>query len=163
MSNTIQELYGRRGRNITDRDAQENPASRLLRALRHALGTSQAFRLTYCHNVTLGRRDFYRSWDQVEVPLPHEFLGLDAESLDLTGLWEGMADRECKGVEAKWYAPETMPAKGWVPVHCNEQMLFMYRGGQHGMRHRRQGVGQALAFGVVQMQHDGPAAEPPGP
>jgi type II secretory pathway predicted ATPase ExeA len=32
----------------------------VLRALRHALGTSQAFRLTYCHNVTLGRRDFYR-------------------------------------------------------------------------------------------------------
>lgn len=32
----------------------------VLRALRHALGSDQAFRLTYCHNVTLGRRDFYR-------------------------------------------------------------------------------------------------------
>ena len=32
----------------------------VLRALRQALGTSQSFRLTYCHNVTLGRRDFYR-------------------------------------------------------------------------------------------------------
>lgn len=32
----------------------------VLRALRHALGSNQAFRLTYCHNVTLGRRDFYR-------------------------------------------------------------------------------------------------------
>ncbi len=31
----------------------------VLRALRHALGP-QSFRLTYCHNVTLGRRDFYR-------------------------------------------------------------------------------------------------------
>lgn len=31
----------------------------LLRALRHTLGT-EGFRLTYCHNVTLGRRDFYR-------------------------------------------------------------------------------------------------------
>lgn len=31
----------------------------LLRALRHALSTEN-FRLTYCHNVTLGRRDFYR-------------------------------------------------------------------------------------------------------
>lgn len=31
----------------------------VLRALRHALG-AQSFRLTYCHNVTLGRRDFYR-------------------------------------------------------------------------------------------------------
>lgn len=32
----------------------------VLRALRHALGGSHDFRLTYCHNVTLGRRDFYR-------------------------------------------------------------------------------------------------------
>jgi general secretion pathway protein A len=32
----------------------------VLRALRHALGSDQSFRLTYCHNVTLGRRDFYR-------------------------------------------------------------------------------------------------------
>jgi type II secretory pathway predicted ATPase ExeA len=31
----------------------------LLRALRHAL-KADSFRLTYCHNVTLGRRDFYR-------------------------------------------------------------------------------------------------------
>ena len=31
----------------------------LLRGLRHALGT-ESFRLTYCHDVTLGRRDFYR-------------------------------------------------------------------------------------------------------
>ncbi len=32
----------------------------VLRALRHALGSEQDIRLTYCHNVTLGRRDFYR-------------------------------------------------------------------------------------------------------
>jgi len=31
----------------------------LLRALRQALG-KDTFRMTYCHNVTLGRRDFYR-------------------------------------------------------------------------------------------------------
>lgn len=31
----------------------------VLRALRHALPTDR-FRLTYCHNATLGRRDFYR-------------------------------------------------------------------------------------------------------
>jgi type II secretory pathway predicted ATPase ExeA len=31
----------------------------VLRALRHALPTER-FRLTYCHNATLGRRDFYR-------------------------------------------------------------------------------------------------------
>ena len=31
----------------------------MLRALRHRLG-KDGFRLTYCHNATLGRRDFYR-------------------------------------------------------------------------------------------------------
>lgn len=31
----------------------------VLRALRHRLGDAE-FRLTYCHNATLGRRDFYR-------------------------------------------------------------------------------------------------------
>lgn len=31
----------------------------ILRALRHAL-PAERFRLTYCHNATLGRRDFYR-------------------------------------------------------------------------------------------------------
>ncbi len=31
----------------------------VLRALRHRLGEAE-FRLTYCHNATLGRRDFYR-------------------------------------------------------------------------------------------------------
>ena len=35
------------------------------RAVRHALG-NQAVRLTYCHNVTLGRRDFYRHLGFVE-------------------------------------------------------------------------------------------------
>lgn len=31
----------------------------VLRALRHRIG-AQGYRLTYCHNATLGRRDFYR-------------------------------------------------------------------------------------------------------
>lgn len=33
----------------------------VLRALRHRLGSHGAFALTYAHNVTLGRRDFYRT------------------------------------------------------------------------------------------------------
>jgi type II secretory pathway predicted ATPase ExeA len=32
----------------------------VLRAARHALASDPSYRLTYCHNVTLGRRDFYR-------------------------------------------------------------------------------------------------------
>jgi type II secretory pathway predicted ATPase ExeA len=32
----------------------------VLRALRHRVAQTPGVRLTYCHNVTLGRRDFYR-------------------------------------------------------------------------------------------------------
>jgi type II secretory pathway predicted ATPase ExeA len=32
----------------------------VLRALRHRMGQKPGIKLTYCHNVTLGRRDFYR-------------------------------------------------------------------------------------------------------
>lgn len=32
----------------------------VLRAVRHRLATEGGFPMTYCHNVTLGRRDFYR-------------------------------------------------------------------------------------------------------
>lgn len=32
----------------------------VLRALRHRVGQTSGLRLTYCHNATLGRRDFYR-------------------------------------------------------------------------------------------------------
>jgi general secretion pathway protein A len=41
----------------------------VLRALRHAL-PKERFRLTYCHNVTLGRRDFYRQLC-LALGLPH--------------------------------------------------------------------------------------------
>jgi general secretion pathway protein A len=43
----------------------------VLRALRHALG-QQSFRMTYCHNVTLGRRDFYRHLcSALSIPCGH--------------------------------------------------------------------------------------------
>lgn len=37
----------------------------VLRAVRHRLPPQAGFRLTYCHNATLGRRDFYRQLCQV--------------------------------------------------------------------------------------------------
>jgi len=83
-----------------------------------------------------GHRDFYQRWDQVEVPTPRDFLGLDAGSVDLTGMWEGLADRDMKGLAAKWYAAETMPKEGWTPVHCNDPMLLLYIGGRHSREKR---------------------------
>jgi hypothetical protein len=83
-----------------------------------------------------GRSDYYKSWDQVEVPTQRDFLGLDAGGLILNGTWDGLADRAKAGVAAKWYAPDTMPKDGWVSVDCNDPMLMMYNGGQgNGTKH----------------------------
>jgi len=94
-----------------------------------------------------GRRDFCRSWDQVEVPLPRDFLGLDGHSIDLAGAgWEGVADYDIKqmtmeewdrnqGRENEYSIPGSPPSsrpapqKGWVSVRSNEPLLMMYRGG----------------------------------
>ncbi|HEY3415836.1 MAG TPA: hypothetical protein VGM23_03035, partial [Armatimonadota bacterium] len=76
-----------------------------------------------------GRRDSYRSWDDVQVPTPRDFLGDEARSLDLVGIWDGHADREKAGVAAKWYTPDGAPADGWHPVHCNDPILLLNGGG----------------------------------
>lgn len=59
--NTLDELldavHGRKSALLTGEPGAGKTC--LLRALRHTLG-GDVFRLTYCHNVTLGRRDFYR-------------------------------------------------------------------------------------------------------
>ena len=87
-----------------------------------------------------GRRDFYKSWDQVEVPLARDFLGLDAHSLDLAGAgWEGVADYDIEKSADNAKAgsppsPKPVPDTGWIPVRSNDPMLMMYRGGQGGTR-----------------------------
>ncbi|MFZ2654708.1 MAG: hypothetical protein WAX69_07295 [Victivallales bacterium] len=75
-----------------------------------------------------GRKDFYRSWNEVKVPEPQDFLGYDARCLDLVGVWEGHADLEKAGVTAKWYTAEGAPKEGWNPTHCNDPMLLIYGG-----------------------------------
>jgi type II secretory pathway predicted ATPase ExeA len=55
---TILEVLDSRGSMLIDGDCGAGKTC-LLRALRHRLPAA-GFRLTYCHNATLGRRDFYR-------------------------------------------------------------------------------------------------------
>jgi hypothetical protein len=84
-----------------------------------------------------GRRDFYKSWDQVEAPLPRDFLGLDAQSLDLAGDgWEGVADYDIEKYAENAKAgsappPKPVPETGWVAVRSDDPMLLTYKGGQH--------------------------------
>ena len=64
-----------------------------------------------------GCRDFYRSWEQVEVPLLHEFLGLDEHSVDLAGRLGGrrrLRYREvCRLCQSRLAAePQARPGKG---------------------------------------------------
>jgi hypothetical protein len=102
-----------------------------------------------------GRRDFYKSWDQVAVPTPRDFLGLDANSVELSGAgWEGMTDREAKGAAAKWYAPETMPKEGWVAVNSNDPMLLLTPYAQHGYVKRADfWLKRTVSFTEAQLPH----------
>lgn len=76
-----------------------------------------------------GRRDAYKSWDEVAVPLPHDFLGggYNAASVNLAGRWEGKVDRARAGTQAKWYnAPGGTAETAWVAVDCNDPMILIY-------------------------------------
>ncbi|MEI8196568.1 MAG: hypothetical protein WCI73_11715, partial [Phycisphaerae bacterium] len=70
-----------------------------------------------------GRRDAYKSWDEVAVPLPHDFLGYNAASVNLAGMWEGKPDRARAGADAKWYIEG---GTGWSAVDCNDPMILIY-------------------------------------
>ncbi|MFA6294490.1 MAG: hypothetical protein WC637_22050, partial [Victivallales bacterium] len=102
-----------------------------------------------------GRSDFYKSWEQVEVPTPRNFLGLDADSVELAGNgWEGLADRELKGASAKWYAPDAMPKDGWVAVNSHDPMLLLYKGGQHSAQKRGDyWLRRTVSFTEAQLPH----------
>ncbi len=84
-----------------------------------------------------GRRDYYRDWDEVKVPISRDFLGFDTTSVDLAGNgWEGVADYDIEQYTdyAKAAAPpcpKPIPETGWVAVHSNDPMLLTYKGKQH--------------------------------
>lgn len=78
--------------------------------------------------VHKGRAGAYRTWDEVPVPTPRDFLGWNERCVNLEGTWEGRPDREKAGIAAQWYRPEQAPA-GWQPVSCNDPMLLIYGAG----------------------------------
>lgn len=67
----------------------------------------------------------YRSWDDVRVPLPQDFLGWDAASCsDLRGTWQVHADPKKEGLAGEWFLPGK--AEGWSDAAHNDPMIQMY-------------------------------------
>ncbi len=74
----------------------------------------------------------YRSWDELTVPVPEDFLGWDpATCLDLRGAWEVRPDVADQGRAAEWFAPGKGggPAEGWTTAGQGDVMIqVLYRG-----------------------------------
>ncbi|HEY3397637.1 MAG TPA: hypothetical protein VGM19_08265 [Armatimonadota bacterium] len=100
-----------------------------VKALWHSYLVSLGLSLEQVGRLHQGRGDFYRSWEEVAVPTPRDFMGFDAGSVDLAGPWEGLPDREKAGTAAQWYVPASMPTEGWRPVQSNDPLLLIYGGG----------------------------------
>ena len=73
-----------------------------------------------------GDRARYRSWDEVPVPRPGDFVGWDpATCLDLRGTWQMHEDTGRAGVDAGWFDPAKAPAD-WVEGDCNDPLILIY-------------------------------------
>jgi hypothetical protein len=73
-----------------------------------------------------GDGKFYRSWDEVEVPRPGDFIGWNpSDCLDLRGTWQMHEDTDRKGEEQIWSDPAKAPAD-WVEGNCNDPMIQIY-------------------------------------
>ncbi|MCY3021334.1 MAG: hypothetical protein NTW87_20155 [Planctomycetota bacterium] len=67
-----------------------------------------------------------RSWDEVEVPRPINFLGWDpATCLELRETWQMHEDIERKGEAGGWSDPAKAPTD-WVEGDCGDPMVLMY-------------------------------------
>lgn len=84
-----------------------------------------------------GRKDYYKSWDEVKIPISRDFLGFDDHSIDLAGKgWENVADYDIKNFTKYTKAgsppaPKAIPDKDWVPARSNDPIFWAYRGKQH--------------------------------
>lgn len=68
----------------------------------------------------------YRSWDDVAVPGPLDFIGWNAATcVDLRGTWQMHSDTGRVGVTQAWFDPAKAPAD-WVAGDCNDPMILVY-------------------------------------
>lgn len=72
----------------------------------------------------------FRSWNDVAVPLPQDFLGAPVQ--DLHGIWEIAPDVQKKGLETEIFA-QNSPVK-WVKHNSNDPLLMIYSDSGHNRR-----------------------------
>jgi hypothetical protein len=90
------------------------------------LSTELGMDLATVSQLHKGARDAYRSWENVEVPRPSDFIGWNASTcLDLCGTWQMHEDIERKGEEQGWFDPAKAPAD-WVEGNCNDPLIQVY-------------------------------------
>lgn len=73
-----------------------------------------------------GDRSYYRSWDEVNVPGPGDFVDWNASTcLDLRGVWQMHEDTQRTGETSSWFDPAKAPTD-WVEGDCNDPMILVY-------------------------------------
>ena len=121
---------------------QEMPSgdSRDILALASVAGSPaiQEFWRNYLRDVltfdlkTVGQRhrgdaSAFRSWAEVPIPALKELAGWDASVIDLTGEWEGRADRQKVAETGKWFE-DGNASDQWRPVDCQDLGIMLYGG-----------------------------------
>ncbi|XHR30963.1 MAG: hypothetical protein ACFUZC_10430 [Chthoniobacteraceae bacterium] len=67
----------------------------------------------------------FKSWDEVNVPLPKTLFGWNDTAFDLKGIWEGKGDPDGVGRDQKWFEEGTVTA--WNPIDCSDPMILAYK------------------------------------
>lgn len=74
-----------------------------------------------------GSAGTYRSWSEVRVPLPEDFLGRARPgAIDLAGIWDTRPDAKREGRDAGWFQPGAGAAGDWTPAAHNDVLIQMY-------------------------------------
>ncbi len=93
---------------------------------RNYLETELGMNLAAVGKMHRGDEKFYRSWDDVEVPRPGDFIGWNPSAcIDLQGKWQMHEDVDRKGEGQNWADPAKAPAD-WVDGDCNDPMILIY-------------------------------------
>ena len=90
------------------------------------LGTELGMDLATVGLLHKGDGAHYRSWDDVQVPRPSDFVGWNPNTcLDLRGVWQMHEDTERVGETGSWFDPGKAPTD-WVEGDCNDPMILVY-------------------------------------
>lgn len=95
-----------------------------IKALWHGyLSTELGLNLAAVSQLHKGDRNYYHSWDEVEVPRPSDFVGWNpATCVSLRGTWQMHEDTEIQGEKNSWFDPAKAPGD-WVDGDGNDPII----------------------------------------